>query len=702
VFSAASSTEDAIARKQQAGFGLNHIHTVLDVEGQRMFVRNQRCGVKRFDELVKRKQAHLAAELYKYCALQKRGGVWVDMSSPLLVRLEDVVKENASMAVLGGAFSGGSIHGSFLLLRREHAHIAKTMLQLMIETSIKSLEASPMLLTRKLYSLIAESVCEESPHSLQTGWNGDWFLLEQKCQVDALLRLPIVGSSQIIHECSGVQEFCCSIHHEGQQMVMLSRYPFLPYQKITEPLSQPIDASHGAFRDEQLPYVSNVAVKAMNEKQVTPNLHDIFEDKQLMPSPACLKCLHQKTCVKYDEICEEYLGTICSTHAPPKVVTKELTVTPPLYRRDPSRLIPRIIHQTWYEDLTKEDYPNMSRLKESFRQSGWEYKFYSDADAEEFLLTHFPPEVLEAYKALIPGAFKADLFRYCALLIYGGVYADVDIVLESKLDISIEPDIGFMVPMDEPDACVWQGLIAAAPGHPFLAKAIETVVNQVRNRYTTIDIDASYCPDPHFKVLHTFDVLFTAGPCLLGASINRVLGRYAQEIFEPGELFPEARNGTSFVKVMDGYKGAKIPGRTVMLKQNKWDMSAHRFTNIERGLIVAGTDLENSDDRQNRKLKKQAEEDDQDEESGKKGGEHYSKAHAKTGIYGVAGLYVDQERANEEIKIWIDATRLQKMASSIPTTTKDSKLEDKKDDGERKVRKMGSYKRGKKSELLAS
>jgi mannosyltransferase OCH1-like enzyme len=91
----------------------------------------------------------------------------------------------------------------------------------------------------------------------------------------------------------------------------------------------------------------------------------------------------------------------------------------------------------------------MSRLVQSFVHSGWEYKFYSDAQAVDFLSIHFPPEVLEAYNALIPGAFKADLFRYCVLLIHGGFYADIDIQLETSLDSAIAPDIGFMVPMDE-------------------------------------------------------------------------------------------------------------------------------------------------------------------------------------------------------------------------------------------------------------
>ena len=93
--------------------------------------------------------------------------------------------------------------------------------------------------------------------------------------------------------------------------------------------------------------------------------------------------------------------------------------------------------------------PNFSRLAQSWKnQAGWNYRFYLDNDIEIFLSTHFPPEVKEAYDALSPGAFKADLFRYCVLFVYGGVYADVDVLLESKLDVVIENDVGFMVPLD--------------------------------------------------------------------------------------------------------------------------------------------------------------------------------------------------------------------------------------------------------------
>lgn len=88
-------------------------------------------------------------------------------------------------------------------------------------------------------------------------------------------------------------------------------------------------------------------------------------------------------------------------------------------------------------------------MTESWKQQyGWEYRFYNDDEAAEFISTHFPPEVRQAYDDLLPGAFKADLFRYCALFVYGGVYADVDVMLTSKLEVAIDDDVGFMIPQD--------------------------------------------------------------------------------------------------------------------------------------------------------------------------------------------------------------------------------------------------------------
>jgi len=309
--------------------------------------------------------------------------------------------------------------------------------------------------------------------------------------------------------------------------------------------------------------------------------------------------------------------------------------------KDGKRLIPRIVHQTWYEELTIEKYPNFSRLTESWKQKGWDYRFYNNSDADIFLSTHFPLEVKEAYDVLIPGAFKADLFRYCALFIHGGVYADIDVLLQSKLDVAIDDDIGFMIPLDEKPGrekghqmCLWNGFMASAPGHPFLAKVIETVVNNIRNRFTELDVMNTLCPNVDFTLSYNYNILFTTGPCILGATVNRFIDRHPQTPHEIGEL--------NITNLENNIK-SKIPGKVIILEGNKQEMGAFRFTYTKKNLIMASTDMPDFDDRMS------------SNNAGKDGkvhvpDDHYSKTRSKANVYGLKGLYKDLNIANELIR----------------------------------------------------
>jgi hypothetical protein len=181
--------------------------------------------------------------------------------------------------------------------------------------------------------------------------------------------------------------------------------------------------------------------------------------------------------------------------------------------------------------------------------------------------------------------------------------------------------------------CLWNGFLAAAPGHPYLAKAIETVVNQVRNRFTSVDINAKFCPsNPETfifdtSILYDSDTLFISGPCLVGASINQVLQRDLHTQFEPGDVQMPSRE-------VDGSKEtfANIPGRTVILLQKKKEMGAHRFIRQDLDLVVAATDLPQSEDAERNRP-------------------HYGSLHSRKKIFGLEKVYRDQEQANEDILI---------------------------------------------------
>jgi hypothetical protein len=294
---------------------------------------------------------------------------------------------------------------------------------------------------------------------------------------------------------------CCRVLLTKSETVLWTKHFILPNAAAaqqttaaasTSTLAKPYNAEAGHYRQEDLPFITTIREQVFSDKPqgyTSKNMFDILVANQCLPdNTPCAKCLHNKSganCLICAKVCSCYCKALCKEQPDPKFVSKKLTAFPPKFQRDPNRLVPRIVHQTFYEDLTPDKYPNMSRMVESFKQSGWEYRFYADEEAQNFLSTHFPPEVREAYDALRPGAFKADLFRYCALFIFGGVYADVDIMLESNLDISVPPDVGFMVPVDEPGAdantpmCLWNGFITSAPAHPFLAHVIQAIVNQI-------------------------------------------------------------------------------------------------------------------------------------------------------------------------------------------------------------------------------
>ena len=643
---------------------------------------------ERFEELrAKPSLSPLAEEVWKFCALYFHGGLYLDSDSPVLKAsaLKQLLwmdddstapqgrNSPKVMAVLMDFFAPSSIHGSLLFLREAQSNVALEMAKLLVNTNIAELALSPLILPRALYDLIQKDVTNSGggdtagSTQLHPGKNGHWHILQQSCSEDPFRKQHSVydvdksalitsDSLQSAHRCSPQNGFCCLIYtgNDNKRVAVLaSRTPTHPVQQIAySDLPKPFQhAQNNANLQEEdsntvaeeLPFVATMrrlgvsSPETNTSSSATPRVLTFYEklkEKDCLPSSSCHKCLSDKkngaTCETCRSACPCYCKALCheselendnddsESHQDNRRY-EQSAVRKPLYARDPTRLIPRIVHQTWFEDLTPDKYPNMSRLAGSFQSSGWEYKFYTDDQAGAFLEEHFPPQVREAYELLIPGAFKADLFRYCVLLIRGGVYADVDTMMGPSLDAAIPKDVGFMVGLDEPGKkigkrmCLWNGFLASAPGHPFLAKAIETIVNNILERFTSVDMAAMHCPMPEMSVITSFSPLFVAGPCMLGSTINQVLGRHRQTNFEAGEL-------------VHSDDALQIPGRTIILDQNKYDMGAHRFTFLEQNLIVLSTDFPNSDDRGDR--------------------EHYSDTRIRFTTYGVDSVYKNSERSN--------------------------------------------------------
>ena len=86
--------------------------------------------------------------------------------------------------------------------------------------------------------------------------------------------------------------------------------------------------------------------------------------------------------------------------------------------------IPLKIFQSWHTlNLPPKMNDNVQLLK--LQNPEFTHYLYDDEMCREFIKENFEEDVLNAYDKLIPGSYKCDLWRYCILYKYGGIYLDI-------------------------------------------------------------------------------------------------------------------------------------------------------------------------------------------------------------------------------------------------------------------------------------
>lgn len=143
--------------------------------------------------------------------------------------------------------------------------------------------------------------------------------------------------------------------------------------------------------------------------------------------------------------------------------------------------------------------------------------YYSDSDAEQFIQSEFP-QYLNEYRALIPGAYKADLLRLLLLYKFGGVYNDIGHVYLEPLDTILGGEKLLLCKDKVYNYFLHNAIIASVPEHPMIQKAIDVLIDNVRQRY--------YGTDP----------LFPTGPGAFGKAFNLYLDREYDETIHSGQF----------------------------------------------------------------------------------------------------------------------------------------------------------------------
>jgi mannosyltransferase OCH1-like enzyme len=190
--------------------------------------------------------------------------------------------------------------------------------------------------------------------------------------------------------------------------------------------------------------------------------------------------------------------------------------------------IPKVIYKTGIDDYRNIPGDVYNVFRETIKLNPeFKIKYYSDKDSRDFIKNNFENEILLTYDKLIPGAYKADLFRYCILYKNGGIYSDLTqrfTIPFNKL-IDLEKDNLYLVKDIEHYKINGEGsskgiqisFMVSRPGNEIFLKAIKQIVKNANDKY--------YGDNP----------LHPTGPTLFYNILQDYKGDYKMELKETGK-----------------------------------------------------------------------------------------------------------------------------------------------------------------------
>ena len=144
--------------------------------------------------------------------------------------------------------------------------------------------------------------------------------------------------------------------------------------------------------------------------------------------------------------------------------------------------IPANIFQTWH---TKQLPLIMFNAVNIIKKNNPRFKHYlfDDNDCREFIKNNFDKTILNAYDSLIPGAYKADLWRYCVLYIHGGIYLDIKLTCVNGFKLIELTEAEHFVKDRHPPLTIYNAIMICQKGNPFLWKAIYRIAINVHAKF---------------------------------------------------------------------------------------------------------------------------------------------------------------------------------------------------------------------------
>lgn len=254
--------------------------------------------------------------------------------------------------------------------------------------------------------------------------------------------------------------------------------------------------------------------------------------------------------------------------------------------------VPRIIHQTW---KTSEVPEKWQAAQQSCRDlhAGWEYRLWTDSDAEEFIQQHYP-HLLASFKSYPYNIERADAIRYLILHHFGGIYIDLDIVCLRSLDFLRAYE--FVMPQTMPVGFS-NDFLVGTKGHPFLGKLVSSLPRwnlRLGSKYPTV----MFSTGPMFVTLqatffHARRSLSVLPFSLYGKYTKKAVDPLLQHLYGSSWHSSDAQSVLWIVKhpvVLGSMLSLLVLGTLAMLMWNRldWHWSQRQFPDgSRRAQIIA-------------------------------------------------------------------------------------------------------------------
>jgi mannosyltransferase OCH1-like enzyme len=153
--------------------------------------------------------------------------------------------------------------------------------------------------------------------------------------------------------------------------------------------------------------------------------------------------------------------------------------------------VPLNIYVTWESNSVpekmKENIYNICEMNPEF-----DLYIYSNQARIDFIKNNFDKSVLEAYNSLKPGAYKADLWRYCILYKNGGVYMDIKLYsTEPLINIIKDNPVIFVKDYNHPlnfisnkvpTNGIYNAFMVSPPNNIIFKKCIDDIINSCKHK----------------------------------------------------------------------------------------------------------------------------------------------------------------------------------------------------------------------------